>query len=175
MADSPITNEHIEQLRRQLDALETQKRIPLPTPEVGRWVWFYRQGDLNSEPIASLVTGQDGPGQLSLQINQKNAQVVVNATGIHFKDHPFLETNPQVAKMKNGGVWTYRDGDKATVAHGQLHLAQLEQQMKGVQAALLKAREDEIRRQQRDKDLAAATGTPEKSGKADKATASAAS
>ena len=175
MADSPITNEQIEHLRRQLDALETAKRMPLPTPEVGRWVWFYRQGNLDSDPVAALVTGQDGAGQLSLQMHPKNAQSVINASGIHYKDHPFLETNPQVAKMKNGGVWTYRDGDKPTQVHSQVHLAQLDQQVKAVQQSLMKAREDEIRRQQREKDLAAATSAPEKSGKAEKATASAAS
>ena len=174
MADSPITNEQIEYLRRQYDALETQERLPLPTPEVGRWVWFYRQGDTDSQPIPALVQRQSGPGQVDLEVHPFASQVHPHVTGVHFKDHPFLETNPQVAKMKGSGVWAYRDGDKPTQAHGQIHLAQLKQQMKDVQKNLLKAREDEIRRQQRDKDMAASTA-PEKSSKADKATASAAS
>ncbi len=165
MADSPITNEQIEYLRRQLDALETAKRMPLPTPEIGRWVWFFRQGDLESEPLAALVQRQSGPGQVDLEVHPFASQVHPHVTGVHFKDHPFLETNPQVAKMKGSGVWSYKDGEKPTQAHGQLHLAQLDQQIKSVQANLLKAREDEMRRQQRDKDLAAATA-PEKSNKA---------
>lgn len=176
MAESPITSPEIERLRQKVEALENSRRCPLPTPETGAIVWFFKQGDTNSEPIAALVTGQDGSGQLSLELHQKNSQSVVNVSGIHFASHPFLETNPQVAKMKNGGVWMYRPGQKMTELHKERHLSEIDAQMKAVQADLLTARRKEIERQTKEKELAAATGTPaepEKSTK--KATPSAAS
>lgn len=177
MPESPITSPEIERLRTKLESLENMRRMPLPTPEVGSWVWFFSQGDINSDPIAALVTGHDGVGQLSLSLHKKNALTVVNASGIHFHSHPFLETNPQVAKMKNGGVWMYRLGQKPTELHKERHVAEIDAQIKLVQAELLRARKTEIERQQKEKELAAAaSGSPaETTEKPKKATPSAAS
>lgn len=173
MPESPVTNEQIEHLRQRLVGLETQKRIALPTPEVGRWVWFYKQGDTSTDPIAALVTRQDGPGQVTLECHQPHAQTHINVTGVHFKDHPFLVTNPQVAKMKNGGVWDFKEGDAATEKHKKLHLKQIDTQIKSTNDELLKAIEDEMRR--RDRDSALSATQPAKTEKPTKATASAAS
>lgn len=175
MADAPITNEQIEYFRRQIEALETQKRIPLPTPEIGRIVWFFNQGDLTSDPIPAMVQRQDSPGQISIQLHPLASQVHPTVMGVHFKDHPFLEDNPQVAKMKGRGVWTYRDGEQPTQAHKALHVKQLDEQIKALNAELLNARTAEIRRQQRDKELAAADSKPTEGEKTKKATAAAAS
>lgn len=171
MTESSITNEQIEHTRRRIESLGTQMRIALPTPEIGRWVWFYKQGDLKSDPVAALVTRQDGPGQVTLECHGPHSQVNINVTGVHFKEHPFLETNPQVAKMKNGGVWDFKEGDKPTEAHKTLHRRQLEMQIKSANEELLKACEDEIRR----RDRSAPPGSPEKAEKPAKTPVTAAS
>ncbi len=173
MADSPITNDQIEHLRRRLDSLETQKKIPMPTPEVGRWVWFYKQGDLESVPCAALVTSQESPGQVTLEIHPPLAQTHINVKGVHYRNHPFLVENPQVAKMRNSGVWDFKDGDNPTETHKKLHRTELDQQIKSCTSELLRAIEDEVRRRDRDAQLAATQTS--KSDKPSKATASAAS
>lgn len=176
MADSPITNSQIEHLRRRMDSLETQKRMPMPTPEVGRWVWFYRQADMESEPLAALVTAQEAPGQVTLEIHPPLAQTHINVKGVHYRKHPFLDTNPQVAKMKNSGVWEFKDGDNPTETHKKLHLSQLTHMLKQCNAELLTAIEDETRRRDRDRNLSEAGGVTTPADKTTKkATPSAAS
>lgn len=171
MAESDITNDQIEALRRRIDGLKNQQRLPLPTPEVGRWVWFYKQADLESVPQAALVTAQESPGQVTLEIHPPLAQTHINVKGVHFKDHPFLESNPQVAKMKNSGVWDFKEGDTPTEKHKRLHIKQLEQQIKSANEELLRAREDEIRR----RDRTASLDQPTKAEKPAKAPVTAAS
>lgn len=148
-----ITNARIEQLRLRIDQLETQLRMPLPTPEIGRWVWFYRQADLATRPIPALVTEQDGPGQVSLMCFPKNSREQFNISGVHHKDHPFVAANEAVVKMKNGGVWDYRDGDKPTQAHRELHAAAIKRQIDEFKKELLHERELEIRRRDREQEI----------------------
>lgn len=171
MADSDITNDQIEALRRRISGLENQKRMPMPTPEVGRWVWFFKQADLDSVPQAALVTAQESPGQVTLEIHPALSQTHINVKGVHWKDHPFLESNPQVAKMKNSGVWDFKEGDKPTEAHKELHRKQLDMQIRSANEELLRAREDEIRRRDRN----ALADPPQKAEKPAKAPVTAAS
>lgn len=173
MADSDITNDQIEHHRRRINALENQKRLPMGTPEVGRWVWFYKQADLESVPQAALVTAQEAPGQVTLEIHPPLAQTHINVKGVHHKDHPFLETNPQVAKMKNSGVWDFKEGDRPTEAHKELHRKQIDVQLKLATEELLRAREDEIRR--RDRNALVELPAPTKADKTSKNPLSAAS
>ena len=140
-------NQRMRDLRLMIDRLETQKKIPLPTPEVGRCVVWYRglvDGKPDGNEIAAIVTRIDGPGQISLRTFEHNSSNSGNVTGSHYVEHPFLKESPAVAKRS--GCWDYSDGDKPTQKHGQIHIAELDRKIRAAQEELRLEREREIRR-----------------------------
>lgn len=159
------TNPRMDELRRRIDQLETLRRMPWPTPEIGHIVLFLRNGD-PSVPIPGCVVGHGGPGQLDLKLFVKNSQAQENVNGIFWHKHPFHVDNPQVLKIKGGGVWVYREGDGPTEQHKKLHDQEIARQIASLQEALRNERAEQIRRDSLD------APAPPAKPKTEKATAS---
>jgi hypothetical protein len=150
-----VNNPQMDRLRARADALETQKRAPIPTPEIGRIVLFYRNGDLTKTPAPGCVVGHGAPGQVDLKLFVRNSQNQENVAGIFYTEHPFARENPEVLKLKGGGLWTYREGDRPTEAHKQLHISELDKLLANIKAELLRERDAQLRRDATDKELSA--------------------
>lgn len=164
-----ITNERMDYLRLRLVQFDNLKKLPLPTPHIGCSVVFWPHGD-SKEPVAAIVTKQDGPGVIGLRLLRHCSQNNDTAVGIHYKNSPHLAANPNLLKLKNGGCWDYCEGDTPTSKHGKLHVQEIDRNIASVQEELRVEREREIQRRQQEEErqaqLAAATST--KSGKAEK-------
>lgn len=113
--------DHYTARLKELDELEAD---PLPTPNVGETVIWYRAGKVDRDNMApAIVTGVDGPGQLTLTV----------LAPMRFVEHKkgVLHTSHRMHKVRHNsitvdtGSWDYRDGQKATKDHYALHLEQI--------------------------------------------------
>lgn len=152
-----ISTPQMEALRTEKDALENRKRLPLPTPPIGFMVNFYRHGNTDERPIPAVICDHGGPGILDLVLFVFDVQTQQSARGVHHKDHPFLISNPQSLKNRGAGTWDYCRGDKAIEIHKEAHIREIDHQIKAIDEHLVRLRVAELKKQQEEKDLAAAT------------------
>jgi hypothetical protein len=117
-------------------------------------VLFFPNGNAQ-QAIAAMVTRQDSPGVVGLELFQHAVVQREFRYGVHYKDHPFLEANENLIKMKLGGCWDYCEGERPIARHGNLHVKEIERQIAAVESELRTERQKEIQRRVHEEEQAA--------------------
>lgn len=109
--------------------LERMKEDPTPTPIVGDAVHWFLGG--HGEAQAAVVTRVLSPGIVDLTIFPPGGMPRTMSRVLYKKsDEAKKGTSPQVHR---NGCWDYQPGKSIPKAHFQLHLAEIERRIAGLE------------------------------------------
>jgi len=72
-----------------------------------RTVLWYRQGQMNSEPLTSIVTKMSDKGVAHLAAFMPNSSQPQMVMGARHCDDPYCKTHPDAIREANRGCWAY--------------------------------------------------------------------
>lgn len=130
----------LDPIKAQIEGIETEMKLPMPTPPIGTLVVWYKKADIKlMSQIAGIVTKIEGPGKLSIITFSPN-QMAKHVMGSLHVTHP-IHDNRHNAVSQNSGAWDYPDGIAIPKAHRDLHLESLQKKRDSLVAQLDNATE----------------------------------